>query len=391
VTEQVRLRHLVSNVVEKSDGSPFDFVGLEDVEPVTGRVLWEQVQPKAALDAICFRDGDVLFGKLRPYLAKSFLADRDGTASGELLVLRPGPEVDGRYLRFVALSRPFLEWAITTSYGTKMPRTSWEHLSDYRMTLPPLAEQRRIGDFLDAETQRSDALVTLGESQAALMAEKQASLIFATVTKGLQSTAQMTTVDNAWFRLMPEHWSLVAFRHLALRTNAGEVIDKSWWGNGDELLFTCSRDPVASDFRDFPAAKRTGENDILLTRNATPYVHLPQPGSIYSNVVQRVTLPAHFNRRWARYSLETASSSIHGYGVSIDTLNYGTWKALPLPVPPPREQVGIARFLDDQVPTAAGHIASIRRRGDLLQERRQALVTAAVTGQLDITTARGLA
>ncbi len=338
--------------------------------------------------------GDTVVSTVRTYLravAPVPETDEPLVFSTGFAVLHPTCEVDGRYLSYYCQSAPFVDEVVARSVGVSYPAINPREIGNFRLDLPTLEDQRRIADFLDAETRRIDALVTLGERQAALIAEKRASLIFATVTEGLNGTAQMTTVDDAWFRFMPEHWSLVAFRHLALRSNAGEVVDKSWWGDGDELLFSCSRDPVASDFQDFPPEKRTGENDILLTRNATPYVHLPQRGSIYSNVVQRVTLPTHCNRRWARYSLETASSSIHGYGVSIDTLNYGTWKALPLPVPPSGEQGEIARFLDDQVSSVAADIASLRRRGELLQERRQALTTAAVTGQLDVATARGAA
>jgi len=331
-----------------------------------------------------FRGDGLILSAVGARCGKVFVADSaQWGVVANTTVLVPQEGFDSRYLWYLVNDEHFWEKG-----GAAQPYIRVQETLKRGLPFPDLDEQRRIADFLDAETRRIDSLVTLGNRQAALMAEKRDSLAFATVTRGLNATAQMTTVEDAWFRLMPKHWRLVAFRHLALRANAGEVIDKSWWGDGDELLFTCSRDPVTSDFHDFPVGKRAGENDILVTRNATPYVHLPPIGSIYSNVVQRVTLPTHLNRRWARYSLETASSSIHGYGVSIDTLNYGTWKALRLPVPPPQEQEEIARFLDDQGCSVAANILSLRRRGALLAERKLALIAAAVTGQLDVTSAR---
>ena len=92
-----------------------------------------------------------------------------------------------------------------------------------------------------------------------------------------------------WLGELPEHWSSTRVAFIFIKTNAGEVIDKSYWGDGKEVLFTCAKHPVQSDYADFPDRKRTRINDLLLTRNGTPYVHKPTIGAIYSNVIQRIT------------------------------------------------------------------------------------------------------
>ncbi len=79
---------------------------------------------------------------------------------------------------------------------------------------------------------------------------------------------------------IPSHWDVTRLPYVIFENNAGEVIDKNFWGDGSELLYTCAKQPLLSDFRDFPARKRTGANDLLLTRNGTPYVHLPSEGAI---------------------------------------------------------------------------------------------------------------
>ena len=96
--------------------------------------------------------GDVLFGKLRPYLAKTWLVDRAAYASTELLCLRPNGTTDSRWLSYVCAGRPMVEWAVATSDGTKMPRTSWDKLSEYRVSVPDPLRQREIADYLDAAT-----------------------------------------------------------------------------------------------------------------------------------------------------------------------------------------------------------------------------------------------
>ncbi|MBC7077582.1 MAG: restriction endonuclease subunit S, partial [Synergistales bacterium] len=168
-----RLRHVARNKIEKSTGEPAPFIGLEDVAAGAGRLATEELEPKAATDALVFAPGDVLFSKLRPYLAKSLAPEISGTCTSELLVMRPGPELDRRYLLYMSLSVPWLEWAITTSYGTKMPRTSWEAMADFAFGLPSLEEQRRIADFLDTETTRLDQVLQAREQQSALLAVRE--------------------------------------------------------------------------------------------------------------------------------------------------------------------------------------------------------------------------
>ncbi len=162
---RVRVKAVVLNVIEKSDGSAQPFIGLEHVQGGTGKLTVDELPIKSAEDSFCHKPGDVLFSKLRPYLAKSVQPVFHGTGTGELLVMRPQGHVDARYLLYQTLSSPWLEWANTTSYGTKMPRTSWDSVGEYRIWLPALDEQRRIADFLDAETSRIDAMRRLRKGQ----------------------------------------------------------------------------------------------------------------------------------------------------------------------------------------------------------------------------------
>jgi type I restriction enzyme S subunit len=137
-------------------------------------------------------------------------------------------------------------------------------------------------------------------------------------------------------------------RHLVAATNAGEVIDRSYWGGSSEILYTCAINPLDCDFEDFPDTKRTTENDLLLTRNGTPYVHKPVVNAIYTNVVQRITLNENLVRDYIATTLQNSADNLKGYGVSIESLNYVMWKALPLPIPSVLEQQTIATFLDCQ-------------------------------------------
>lgn len=184
---------------------------------------------------------------------------------------------------------------------------------------------------------------------------------------------------------IPSHWDVTRLPYVIFENNAGEVIDKNFWGDGSELLYTCAKQPLLSDFRDFPARKRTGANDLLLTRNGTPYVHLPSEGAIYSNVVQRVSLIPGIDRKFMRSALDVATRDLVGYGVSIASFNYEMWAALRIPLPDYQEQTQIARFLDHETARIDALIEEQQRLIELLKEKRQAVISHAVTKGLDPT------
>ena len=188
-----------------------------------------------------------------------------------------------------------------------------------------------------------------------------------------------------WLGDVPEGWDVKRFRFCVRSSNAGEVIDRSYWHSGDELFFSCQRDAMSSNFSEFPLWKRTSDRDLLVTRNATPYVHTPPANSIYSNVVQRCILNDGLLRSFVALSLETVCSRLRedGYGVSIPSFSYEKWCNLHLALPPLAEQTAIAEFLDRETAKIDGLVAEQRRLMELLKEKRQAVISHAVTKGLN--------
>ena len=134
-TATIALHDLCDVVSDQIDPREMDsqtiYVGLEHVTP--GRFTWTSAG--RALDVRssknAFRIGDVLYGKLRPYLDKAVLARENGICTTELLVLRPRVGVDPRYLTCVLHTPRFVEYAISGTTGAQHPRTSWSHISKY--------------------------------------------------------------------------------------------------------------------------------------------------------------------------------------------------------------------------------------------------------------------
>lgn len=128
------------------DGVPY--VGLEHLD--SGEMSLSRWGDPSTVRSrkTCFHPGDILYGKLRPYLDKAALADRSGVGSTDILVLRPKSAVDPYFATALLHTKPFVAHAIATTTGVNHPRTSWRAISSYKVRLPPFVEQRAIAHVL---------------------------------------------------------------------------------------------------------------------------------------------------------------------------------------------------------------------------------------------------
>ena len=182
--EVKRLKYSAPIRNTKLDSKPEDaiYVGLENIEPWTGELLLDSQPDTVDSTVVTFNAGDVLFGKLRPYLAKAACPDFDGTATSEVLVMRPASELSRRFLTYCLLNAPYIRWIDTLTYGARMPRVSPDEVTCSFMPLPPLPEQRVIAAFLDRETAKIDALLARVREAIDRLKEFRTALISAAVT-----------------------------------------------------------------------------------------------------------------------------------------------------------------------------------------------------------------
>jgi type I restriction enzyme S subunit len=122
-------------------------IELEHIESGTGRLIGESTSADAVSLKTVFRPGDILFGKLRSYLRKYWLADSDGLCSTEIWALRARGAHAGAFLRYVVESDRFIEVA-SGGYGTHMPRADWGVIRKFVVLTPPPDEQRAIAKVL---------------------------------------------------------------------------------------------------------------------------------------------------------------------------------------------------------------------------------------------------
>ena len=145
-----------------------DYLGLEHIES-GGRILGAKPvdQGELASSKFKFTDRHVLYGKLRPYLAKIALPDFNGICSTDILPILPGLKLDRRYLCYFLRQPAMVDFANSRASGANLPRLSPSVLAEFEIPLPPMAEQRRIAEVLDrAEALRAKRRAALAELDA---------------------------------------------------------------------------------------------------------------------------------------------------------------------------------------------------------------------------------
>lgn len=175
-----RLKSIVKLSSDKRMWDNDFYIGMENIQSWTGKYIETK---EAKPESICgtFRPGDVLFGKLRPYLAKVFLTDCEGTSSNEFLILH---DYEGctRYLYYLLLCYKFIQLVNASTYGAKMPRANWSFIGNCTVPNPCEEEQKEIADFLDSQSAKIDALIENINREITVLGEYRTRLISDVVT-----------------------------------------------------------------------------------------------------------------------------------------------------------------------------------------------------------------
>ena len=180
-----RFKSSMHNIVEQTTerrGAGL-YVALEHVESWTGRLRHAGLDVSFDSQVKCFRSGDVLFGKLRPYLAKVTRPTSDGICVGEFLVLRPRhSNATAPYMEQQLRSKPIIDAVNSSTFGAKMPRADWQFMGGMAIALPPLPEQAAIVRFLDHADRRIRRYIRAKQQLIALLEEQKQAIIHQAVT-----------------------------------------------------------------------------------------------------------------------------------------------------------------------------------------------------------------
>lgn len=383
-----------------------DYLGLENIQSWTGTLLpsttseISEAGDSALGTANVFRSGDVLFGKLRPYLAKAYHADRDGVCSTELLVLDPQPELHPRYLLYSILSPTFVGLVDASTFGAKMPRANWEFIGSMNLPVPAYETQHLTADYLDRETERIDALAVEKEKMLVLLEEKRTAMIRRAVTRGLNPDVPMKPSGLDWLGEIPAHWEVCTLKRSSSRIDTGSTpaasymdgtlpSDCIWFTPGDfgkSKLLTDSRRKIPHEAIEDNEAKIFPAFSIMVIGiGATLGKVASSPYDFSANQQINVICPLHdVSSEFLLYVLQDSEIIFraNANSATLPILNQEKLGFIRITLPPLSEQLEIVEELNNKRDSQVMLLEELEHSLGLLKERRAALITAAVTGQI---------
>ncbi len=321
---------------------------------------------------------------------------RDLVCGYHLAQIRPRADrLDGAFLFRCLQAKPIrlsLELAANGVTRFGLPKSA---IGDTALPVPPLASQRAIADFLDTETAHIDALIAAKQDLLDLLAEKRRALIIEAVTRGLDPDVPMKDSGVPWLGEIPAHWVVEKarwlFRLKEVRSNSGE----------EELLTVSHITGVTprseKEVNMFEAASTVGykvcnPGDLVINTMwawmgamgvapclgiVSPSYHVYEVGpNFIPGYIDELVRTQNFADEVARYSKGVWSSRLRLYPEGFLGVHF--------PVPPVDEQFSILESLRDELSRIDRLSAAVSGSLTFLQERREALIAAAVNGQLDL-------
>lgn len=397
---QVKLKYAAQLVSSRADSRPdgLPYVGMENIESHTGRLINAQYQddeqpPDGISTVNLFEKGDVLFGKLRPYLAKGWLCDFSGASTTEALVLRPGPDINPRYLLHTILSQDFIREVDTTTCGSKMPRADWADIGNLQIYLPPLGIQKKIVVLIDSSTAAVDALLSAKRNLLNLLVEKRRALIARAITRGLNFDAPRRDSGIPWLGNIPAHWDISRVAWLFSERDERcqphlPLLEVSIHGGVRLREFSDVRiEQVAENLNSYKVAR---EGDISFNKmrmwqgavGRTPCDGLVSPDYVVANPT--VPLNSEYYGLLFQTPALSAEAGKRSHGIVWDRLRlyWEEFRDISVPVPSLNEQSQIVEHIMVETKKLDSLASATERTIALLRERRSALISAAVTGQL---------
>ena len=395
-----RLKLSVANSTEQTNKRHEHeiYLALEHVESWTGR--YSDAGPDVVFDSQVkrFRAGDVLFGKLRPYLAKVVRPDRDGVCVGEFLVLRPrGCAMSPNYLKWLLRTKPVINAINASTYGTKMPRTNWQFIGGMKQPLPPLPEQEAIVRYLDYVERRIRRYIDAKQKLVGLLEELKQATIYEAVTRGLDPDVPLKPSGVEWLGHIPAHWrqlpGKVCYRERKKVLNTGmrenTVLSLSY---GQIVVKPPEKlhGLVPASFETYqivdPSDIIVRPTDLQNDWNSLRFGLCRHHGIITSAYMCLHTKDV-VSREYGYLLLHAydLKKVFYGLGSGLrQNLRWSDFKYLPCLVPPLPEQEAIAEYLDKETTNIDTVLDGTRREIELLQEYRTVLIADVVSGKVDV-------
>lgn len=356
------------------------------------------------------RVGDLLIHAMDGFAGAIGVSDSDGKCSPVCSVCVPqhANEVDINYFGYLVRQLAVTDFIASLAKGIRERSTEFRY-SEFAilpLAVPPCEEQTQIAKFLDYETARIDALIEKQQQLIELLQEKRQAVISHAVTKGLNPDAPMRDSGVAWLGEVPAHWTITKGKYLFDFVTSGSRGWAEFYSDEGSLFFriaNLTRDTIEPKLLSVQNVtppnnsegerSRIHEGDLLISITADLGSVCVADSIVAGGYVSQHVSLCRPNRlvrsaRWLGYFVlsDVVKEQLlgSGYGGTKIQLSLSDIREIVIAMPSLQEQQQIADYIDAQMTRFSLLIGTSEEQVALLQERRTALISAAVTGKIDV-------
>lgn len=380
-----KAKHIFSLVTENVSDSSLPKIALENIESWTGKYI--ETDSDFMGEGVEFKKDDILFGKLRPYLAKVYKAEFAGQAVGDIYVFRGNEEQNPEYLKYLLLSYPFISVVDGSTYGAKMPRANWDFISHLVLPCPPKTEQVTIAAFLDHKVGQIDATIAEKEQMIEDIKAYRSAIISEAVTKGLDKNVEMKDSGIEWCGYIPIHWQVLKIGYIFQNLDylRQPISSENRERNNPQYEYYGASGVIdkIDSYNVNDKVLLIGEDGANLVSRTLPLIYKAE-GKFWVNNHAHILKPISSDYDYMAFLLETADYTNYITGSAQPKLSQEKLSSVKLPVPPIEEQKQIAKKLICIVPLIDRSLIEIEKIIKDLKSYKSALITEAVTGKIDL-------
>jgi type I restriction enzyme S subunit len=332
---------------------------------------------------------------------RSARSNYSGIITSAYMSFRPS-KCDSRYLAHLFRSYDLTKVFYAMGSGLRQS-LKWSDVRRMPIVVPPLGEQKAIADFLELELANIDSLIEKQQQLVTKLGLRRQAVITNAVTRGLSADVELRHTGNTWLGLIPLHWELKPLKYL-VDLNSKTLPDSTpsdFEFNYIEISDVTNTSGVETwnkqRFGEAPSrARRVVESGDVLVSTVRTYLRavgkVPMPEDSLHFVASTgfaALSPRQVSSDFLNYAL-TAEHFVSrveadSTGISYPAINASDLVSIQIPTPPLDEQKSIAQYLDFEVGKIDGVVSASMRTIGLLRERKNAVITAAVSGEIEIT------
>lgn len=407
----VPVRYIVNNINEKNENAKeqnyLSLMANKGVIKYKDKGNVGNKKPDDLRKCKLVQKGDIVINSMNFGIGAFGVSPYNGICSPVYIVLRINKQyILPGYAKRLFENQIFQKYIASFGNGILSHRAaiSWDDLKSAYLPLPPIKEQKKIADFLDKETARIDALIEEKQKMLDLLEEKRTALISQVVTRGIDPKVEMKPSEVEWLGEIPKDWKKYKLKYLTKEPLKYGINEKALHSNRDEPRYiritdidgagNLKEDTYLSLPLEIAKEYLLEDGDILFARSGATvgksFIYKKSWGiACYAGYLIRfrsnknLLLPEFLyyyslsNLYWSQINNNTIQATIQNF-------NAEKYAELLIFLPPLQEQKNIIKEIDNLNKKINQLISNIQSSVKLLQERRTALITATITGQLDI-------